>query len=67
MTVVAFRPVKPLVTRDELSKYVEVIILFWGERLDTQLIANRTGLPEHLVARWVANFREVMREAPSNV
>lgn len=50
------------VTRDQLRKYREVVAL-WCARFDTQSIAERTKLPEHLVARWVANFRDIVRGA----
>ncbi len=32
----------------------------WSRRFDTQSIAERLDIPEHLAARWVANFRDVL-------
>lgn len=64
MNVFAFRPAEPRVTRDDLSRYAEVVHL-WRAKFDTQQIADMVGLPEHLVARWVANFRELLRETGS--
>ncbi|WP_407155198.1 hypothetical protein [Bradyrhizobium sp. STM 3557] len=52
------------VSRAQLRKYREVIA-WWLSRFDTAEIAERLDLPEHLVARWVANFRDVMFEAAS--
>lgn len=49
-------------TREQLRKYREVVAL-WCARFDTQSIADRTKLPEYLVARWVANFRDMVRSA----
>lgn len=48
------------VTREQLRKYRNVI-QFWLAKYNTQDIAEMTGLPEHLVARWVSNFRDLMR------
>lgn len=47
-------------SRDQLRKYRDVIAL-WLARFDTQSIALRLDVPEHVVARWVANFREMTR------
>lgn len=47
-------------SRAQIRKYRDVIAL-WLAAFDTQSIADRLALPEHLVARWVANFRDVMR------
>ena len=33
----------------------------WGRGFDTQAIADRLAIPEHQAARWVANFRDVVR------
>lgn len=49
------------VSRDQLKKYRDVISL-WLSKFDTQEIANETKLPECLVARWVANFRDMTAE-----
>ncbi len=49
------------VSREQLKKYRTVISL-WLSRYDTNEIAIETGLPEWLVARWVANFRDMARE-----
>lgn len=50
------------VSRAQLKKYREVIS-FWLSRFDTAEIACQLDLPEWLVARWVANFRDMMVEA----
>ncbi len=49
-------------SRTQLRKYSEVISL-WCARFDTQSISRRVDLPEWLVAKWVANFRELARGA----
>jgi hypothetical protein len=38
------------------------VISFWLSRFDTAEIAQRLDLPEWLVARWVANFRDMTAE-----
>ena len=43
--------------RAALKWYAEAISL-WNARLDTAEIAARIELPEGIVARWVANFRD---------
>lgn len=55
---------KPLkdVSREQLKKYRDVVML-WANRYDTAEIGKLTNLPESLVARWVANFRETVRTA----
>ena len=50
----------PSVTREQLRLYREVVAL-WSARFDTQAIAERTGIPEHIVSRWVSNFRDMVR------
>lgn len=50
--------------RDDLRKYADVVRM-WAAKFDTQSIAEHTDLPEHLVERWVWNFRQQMREAAS--
>jgi hypothetical protein len=49
------------VSRADLRKYADVI-RFWNAKFDTQSIAERLDLPEWLVARWVANFRDMVRD-----
>ena len=49
------------VSREQLKKYREVISL-WLSRYDTSEIGHLTELPEWLVARWVANFRDMTVE-----
>ncbi|WP_445493159.1 hypothetical protein [Rhodopseudomonas sp. RCAM05734] len=51
----------PSVTREQLKRYRDVIAM-WMARFDTQSIADHTGLPEHLVVRWTANFQDLKRE-----
>jgi hypothetical protein len=53
----------PPTARKQLRCYADVIAM-WVARFDTQEIAIHVGLPEHTVARWVANFRDVTRMEP---
>jgi hypothetical protein len=46
--------------RADLRRYADAIAM-WGRGFDTQSIADRLVIPEHQVARWVANFRDVVR------
>lgn len=48
------------VSRQQLKRYREAITL-WLHKRDTWEIARELNLPEHLVATWVANFRELVR------
>lgn len=45
--------------RAQLRLYADVTAL-WSAKLDSAEIARQTGLPEATVARWIANFRDVM-------
>lgn len=47
--------------RAQLRLYAEVVAL-WMSRFDTFEIGERLGMPEHVAARYVANFRDVVRE-----
>lgn len=49
--------------RTHLKAYAEAIAL-WCARFDTAEIAGRLGVPEAMVAMWVANFRDVVRAGP---
>lgn len=49
-------------SREQLRNYGEAIRM-WLAKFDTQSIADRLGLPESVVARWVANFRDLARSA----
>ena len=40
-------------------RYAEVISM-WAAKFDTSEIAAQTALPEAEVARWVANYQEMM-------
>lgn len=53
------RPTRRGASRTQLKAYAEAIAM-WGARFDTAEIAARLGLAEHVVARWVANFRDVV-------
>lgn len=55
-------PLQSDTSRQQLRLYREVITL-WIHKRDTQEIADELNLPEHLVATWVANFRELARAA----
>lgn len=48
------------VSREQLKKYRDVISM-WLSKYDTAEIAKELKLPEHLVAIWVANFRDMTR------
>jgi transposase-like protein len=50
--------------RIALKRYAQVIAL-WTSRFDTAEIAARLDVPEAIVARWVANFRDQMHAAPA--
>jgi hypothetical protein len=50
------------VSREQLKKYRDVISM-WLSKFDTAEIAAEKKLPEWLVARWVANFRDMTAEA----
>ncbi len=51
--------------RDPNTRLYAEVIRLWCAHYDTMDIANRTGVPEHTVARWVANYRDVTRERAS--
>jgi hypothetical protein len=55
MTAVAIRT-----GRAELRRYADAIGM-WLRGFDTAAIGEQLELPEHLVARWVGNFREQAR------
>jgi hypothetical protein len=44
-------------------KHYSTAISMWTARFDTFEIAERLGIPEAVVAKWVANFRELARAA----
>jgi hypothetical protein len=46
--------------RSELKRYAEAIAM-WNARFDTHEIAQQLRLPECTIARWVANFRDLVR------
>lgn len=46
--------------REQLHLYADAIAM-WRRGFDTQSIADRLGIPEHRAARWIANFRDVVR------
>lgn len=46
--------------RQHLKAYAEAIAL-WCAKFDTAEIGSRLGVPEAMVAMWVANFRDVVR------
>lgn len=48
--------------RRRLRQYADVVGI-WCARFDTAEIAERTGLAESLVVRWIWNYREMMRAA----
>jgi hypothetical protein len=48
--------------RKALRRYAEAVQM-WAQKFDTFEIAARLGLPECIVACWVANFREMSRQA----
>lgn len=46
------------ISRAQLKRYRDVISM-WLSKFDTAEIATETHLPEWLVARWGANFRDM--------
>jgi hypothetical protein len=44
----------------QLQHYAQVLAL-WGRRFDTAEIAAIVRLPEGLVAKWIANWRDMER------
>lgn len=48
-------------SRAQLKRYRDVISL-WLSKYDTWEISQQTKLPESLVAKWVANFRDMTVE-----
>jgi hypothetical protein len=46
--------------RSQLRLYADAIAM-WGRGFDTQSIATQLAIAEHQAARWVANFRDVVR------
>ncbi len=46
--------------KEALRSYGDAIRL-WLAKFDTAAIAQRLGLPEPLIERWVWNFREMTR------
>ncbi|MFX8883383.1 hypothetical protein ABTM86_19430 [Acinetobacter baumannii] len=51
------------ISRAQLKRYREAISMWLNNRYDTMDIATELELPESLVARWVANFRDLACEA----
>jgi hypothetical protein len=49
------------ISREQLKKYQRVISM-WLSKYDTAEIAAELDLPEWLVGRWVANFRDMTAE-----
>ncbi len=47
-------------SRNQLRRYAEAVAL-WTARYDTFEIAERLSLPEYVIAKWVANFRDQAR------
>ena len=50
-----------ILTKQDLLKYVDVV-RFWLRGFDTYRISQEVGLPEYVVAGWIANFRDMGRE-----
>jgi hypothetical protein len=46
--------------REQLRLYAEVVTS-WSRGFDTWWISQHLQIPEHVVARWVANFRDAAR------
>lgn len=46
--------------RAHLKAYAEAIAM-WCARFDTAEIACHLGIPEAMIALWVANYRDLMR------
>jgi hypothetical protein len=52
------------VSRDQLKRYAEALAM-WHSRFDTNEIAVYLRLPESLISTWVANYRDLMHQAPA--
>jgi hypothetical protein len=52
------------VSRAQLKRYAEALAM-WHSRFDTYEIAGRLGLPESVIATWIANYRDLMHGAPA--
>lgn len=48
--------------RSALKKYAEALAM-WASKFDTTEIAVHLKLPEFTVAKWVANYRDLMATA----
>ncbi|NEV79499.1 hypothetical protein DYI24_20905 [Rhodopseudomonas sp. BR0C11] len=48
-------------SKNLLKRYGDVIAL-WIARYDTAEISHLLAVPEHTVARWIANFRDLAME-----
>lgn len=51
-----------VLSKDDLRKYA-ICVQLWHSRFDTKRIADHLGLEEYVVAAWIANFRDMGREA----
>lgn len=46
-------------SRKQLTRYADVLAM-WTSKFDTSEIAGTLALPECLVAKWIANYRDLM-------
>lgn len=46
--------------KNQRKRYAEAISM-WCSSFNSAEIAHELKLPEHIVARWIANFQDVMR------
>lgn len=51
-----------ILTKSDLVKYADCV-RFWQRGFDTNSIAKHLDLAEHVVANWIANFRDMGRQA----
>jgi hypothetical protein len=52
------------VSKAQLKRYAAALAM-WHGRFNTAEIATQLKLPESLVARWIANYRDLMRQSPA--
>lgn len=45
--------------KEKIKHYAEAVSM-WNARFDTAEIAAQLGVKECLVARWIANYRDIM-------
>jgi len=49
--------------QQDLRCYADALAMWQSRRFDTAEIADHLRVPEHVVCRWINNYREVMTGA----